>query len=158
MIKYPVKSAHTNRYRPHCTVSSLVLQIKSFVLLFSNFKKKDRVVVLKNSREHDWVAKWLDEINLWIDKVALSLIIILVYEFGTAQYKVFSVTLKQNKRSPESENKKNKLIWCRSPVSCEFVDTKIEQQEVGNPCTTHHLPFCHQFNGWKPVVVIFAKH
>lgn len=112
-LKYPVKSAHTNRYRPHCTVFSLVLQIKSFVLLFSNFKpsrgkkKKDRVVVLKNSREHDWVAKWLDEIDLWIDKVALCLIIILVYEFGPAQYKVFSVTLKQNKRSPESENKKN---------------------------------------------------
>lgn len=95
--------------------------------------------MLKNSREHDWVAKWLDEINLWIDKVALSLIIILVYEFGTAQYKVFSVTLKQNKRSPESENKKNKLIWCRSPVSCEFVDTKIEQQEeIHAPLIIYH--------------------
>lgn len=48
----------------------------------------------------------LDEIDLWIDKVALSWIIILVYELAPAHYKVFSVTLKQNKRSPESENKK----------------------------------------------------
>lgn len=62
--------------------------------------------MLKNSREHDWVVKWLDEIDQWIDKVALSLIIILVYELALAQYEVFSVTLKQNKRSPDSANKK----------------------------------------------------